>query len=89
MDAESLRIRVDDYLSRLPLAPEEGERLRIRADALLRRHPTPDAAAVFSELHEALGGESEQSDTPSLGSLEARLQRLGADHPRRGASAGW
>lgn len=87
MDAESLRTRVDDYLSRLPLAPEEAERLRIRADALLRRHPTPDAAAVFSELHEALGGEPAQPDTPSLSSLEARLQRLGADHPRRGDEA--
>ena len=85
--AEPLRARVDDYLARLPLEPAQAELLRTRADALLRRHPTPDAATVFSELHEALAGETPPQDAPSLASLEARLQRLGAGHPRRGDEA--
>ena len=87
MNTEPMRARVDAYLARLPLAPAQAELLRTRAEALLRRHPTPDAATVFSELHEALAGETPPQDAPALASLEARLGLLGADHPRRGDQA--
>jgi len=85
-DADLLKARIDAYLACLPLAPEQQETLRLRAESLLRRHPLPQAAEVFAELHHALGGGAAESPEapPSLASLEQRLQLLPEGLPRRG-----
>lgn len=85
MTTDSLRARIDAYLARLPLAPAELDTLRTRAEALLRRRPLPDAAAVFTELHQALGqAPADAAEAPALASVERRLRLLPAQTPKRG-----